>query len=60
MYGKGIGLGATNVATGVALLPSTGNSRLLFIVAGSLLVSGVAIMVATVIMSRKSRVSSEA
>ena len=60
MYGKGMGLGVTNVATGVSLLPNTGDSRVLFIVAGSLLVSGVAIMVATVIMSRKNRARSEA
>jgi len=53
MYGKL--LGATNVATGVSLLPETGNSRPLFVAAVVLLVSGVAVFVAATVVSRKAR-----
>jgi hypothetical protein len=53
MYGKGLGLG--NTATGIAVLPSTGSNRALFVVAMSLLVCGVAIFVASVVMARKAR-----
>ncbi len=53
MYGKV--LGASNVATGVAVLPNTGDSRLLFAVASGLLVSGVVILAVAVLLSRKSR-----
>jgi hypothetical protein len=53
MYGKV--LGATNVATGISLLPATGSSRPLFITAAVLLVSGVAIFVAATVLTRKSR-----
>ncbi len=53
MYTKG--LATVNVATGVSLLPDTGSNRVLFIVAASLLVSGVAVFVASVVLARKSR-----
>lgn len=53
MYGKVLGAG--NVATGVAVLPNTGDSRLLFAVASGLLVSGVAILVVAAVLARKSR-----
>jgi LPXTG-motif cell wall-anchored protein len=52
MYGKGAG--ALNVATGVAILPNTGSNRTLFTIAASLLVLGVAILIASTIMTRKS------
>lgn len=52
MYGKG--LGVVNAATGVALLPNTGDSRPLFVVASLLLVSGIAILVASVVVARRS------
>jgi hypothetical protein len=58
MYGEV--MGATNVATGITLLPATGDSRPLFIVAVSLLVSGVAIFVAATVVARKARLQSEA
>lgn len=58
MYGKV--LGATNIATGISLLPATGSSRPLFIAASSLLIGGVAIFVAATVLARKSRVQSEA
>ena len=57
MYGKGAG--TLNVATGISLLPDTGNSHKLFYVAISLLVSGVVILMVSIILARKSR-SSEA
>jgi hypothetical protein len=53
MYGKGAG--ALNVATGISLLPDTGNSRPLFIVAVALLVSGVVIFTIATVLARKSR-----
>jgi LPXTG-motif cell wall-anchored protein len=53
MYGKTVG--TLNVATGISLLPDTGNSRTLFIIAASLLVSGVAIFVIATVLARKSR-----
>jgi hypothetical protein len=58
MYGKV--LGATNVATGVSLLPETGNSRPLFFAAVSLLVIGVAVFVIATVVARKARLQSEA
>ena len=57
MYGKG--LGVVNAATGISLLPETGNSKPLFILAATLIVSGVVIFVAATVLGRKSR-SSEA
>jgi hypothetical protein len=53
MYGKTVG--TLNVATGISLLPDTGNSRKLFIIAATLLVSGVAIFVIAAVLARKSR-----
>lgn len=55
MYSKV--LGATNVATGVALLPETGNSKPLLIAAATLLVSGVVIFVVATVLARKTRQS---
>lgn len=42
-------------ATGIALLPTTGNNRVLFVLAASLLVSGVIVLVASTLMTRKAR-----
>jgi hypothetical protein len=53
MYGQTVG--TLNAATGIALLPDTGNSRTLFVIAASLLVSGVAIFVIATVLGRKSR-----
>ncbi len=53
MYGRG--LGAVNTATGVALLPATGDNRLLFVVAATLVVSGIAVFVTATVLARKSR-----
>ncbi|MEK7152861.1 MAG: LPXTG cell wall anchor domain-containing protein [Patescibacteria group bacterium] len=53
MYGKP--LGVSTVAGGIALLPSTGDSRSLFFVAAGLLVSGVVIFAAATILARKNR-----
>lgn len=53
MYGKP--LGVINAATGISLLPETGNSRPLFIVAASLIVSGVVVFVAATVLGRKSQ-----
>lgn len=52
MYGKGVG--TLNVAAGISLLPDTGNSRPLFILAVSLLVSGVVIFAISTVLARKS------
>ncbi len=54
MYGPKV-LGTANVATGISLLPSTGDSRVLFVLASSLLVSGVIILAVSVLMARKAR-----
>jgi len=53
MYGKTVG--TLNVASGISLLPDTGNNRTLFIIAAGLLVSGVAIFVIATVLARKSR-----
>lgn len=53
MYGKV--LGASNVATGISLLPATGDSRPLFFVAAGLVALGVAVFVAATVMARKTR-----
>lgn len=55
MYGKGLGI--VNTATGISLLPDTGDNRALFVLAGSLIVSGVVIFVASTVLGRKSRQS---
>jgi hypothetical protein len=51
MYGKVLGI--ANVATGISLLPDTGNNRPLFIVAASLLVCGAAIFVIATVLAHK-------
>ena len=51
MYGNNVA--AVNTATGVALLPATGESRLLFVVAVGLLVSGVVVFIAATLSARK-------
>jgi LPXTG-motif cell wall-anchored protein len=53
MYGKGAG--ALNVATGVSILPNTGSNRTVFILALSLLVSGIIILAVSTVVARKSR-----
>jgi hypothetical protein len=56
MYGPKV-LGTSNVATGISLLPSTGDSRVLFVLASTLIVSGAVILVASTILARKARQS---
>lgn len=51
MYG--VTLGAANVATGVAVLPNTGDNKLLFGAAIFLLASGVIILIASTVSARK-------
>lgn len=58
MYGRP--LGVANVATGISLLPNTGDSRPLFVVALSLLTSGVVILVISTIVARKNRSQTDA
>lgn len=53
MYGKG--LGVVNAATGISLLPDTGNNHLLFALAIALIASGVFVFVVSTILGRKSR-----
>jgi hypothetical protein len=53
MYGKGVG--TLNAATGISLLPDTGNNKPLFVIALSLLVSGVVIFTISTVLARKSR-----
>lgn len=55
MYGKG--LGVVNTATGISLLPDTGNNHLLFVLAGSLLASGIVIFVVSFVLGRRSRLA---
>jgi hypothetical protein len=54
MYGPKV-LGTSNVATGISLLPSTGDSRVLFVLASTLIVSGAVILVASTILARKAQ-----
>jgi predicted phage tail protein len=56
MYGNP-GLGAGPAVAGVSLLPATGDSTLLFTVAASLIATGVAIMIASIVVARKNRTS---
>lgn len=56
MYGKPA-IGPANTVAGVSLLPATGDSTLLFTAAASLIATGVAIMVASIVVARKSRTS---
>ena len=53
MYGKG--LGVANTATGISLLPNTGDNRVLFVVALGLLASGIAIFAISTVLARKNR-----
>jgi LPXTG-motif cell wall-anchored protein len=53
MYGKG--LGVANTATGIALLPNTGDNRVLFAIALGLLVAGIAIFAISTVLARKNR-----
>lgn len=53
MYGKG--LGVINTATGISLLPDTGNNHLLFALAIGLVSSGVLVFVVSTILGHKSR-----
>lgn len=48
-------LGVVNSATGIALLPNTGNNHLLFALALGLIVSGAVIFVASFVLGRKAR-----
>jgi hypothetical protein len=54
MYGKGVG--GSSVATGAALLPATGENRLVFVVAATLLAAGVVTFVVSSVIARKHRV----
>ena len=49
MYGK-----VLPTATGISLLPATGDSRPLLIIALSLIATGVAVMVVSAVLARKS------
>ncbi len=53
MSGKGASTGTATTATGVAVLPNTGDNRLLFAIAIGLLVSGVIIFVTSTVAARK-------
>ena len=53
MYGKGAG--TLSAASGISLLPNTGNSHPLFIIAAGLLVSGIVVFVISFVLSRKHR-----
>jgi hypothetical protein len=51
MYGKD--LAAVNAVTGISLLPATGSNRVLFVIALSLLASGVVVFAAATLSARK-------
>jgi len=53
MYGKS--LGVVNAATGISLLPDTGNNHVLFALAIGLVASGVLVFVVSTILGRKTR-----
>ena len=53
----GYGPGTPVVLSGVVSLPLTGNNPLLFTIAVSLIALGVGVMVASMLIARKSRVS---
>ena len=52
MYNKSFGL--LNTATGISLLPNTGNSRALFVLAASLIAGGIVVFIVSTLLSRKS------
>jgi LPXTG-motif cell wall-anchored protein len=56
MYGKPVA-GPVNTVAGVSMLPATGDSTPLFIAAVSLIATGVAIMIASIVVARKNRTS---
>ena len=51
MYGNK--LGVVNTATGISLLPNTGNNHLLFAIGAGLLLSGIAILAISFVLNRK-------
>lgn len=51
MYGKT--LGVANVATGISMLPNTGDNSTLFVIALSLVIVGATVLAATAITSLK-------
>lgn len=55
MYGKG--LGVVNTATGISMLPATGNNHLLFVLAASLMTTGVVIFAISYVLGRKGQKS---
>ena len=55
MYGTK--LGVANTAAGISLLPATGDSSVLFTVAASMIALGVAVLIASTVLARKSSVS---
>lgn len=57
MYGKP-GLGALQTATGLSLLPNTGDSKVLFVIAASMVALGFAIMIASALVARRHRTTS--
>ena len=59
MYGKSKLLGVSNVATGLAILPSADSNRVLFAIAAALLLIGGAVLALSVVLARKSQSSIE-
>ena len=53
MYGKT--LGVANVATGIAMLPNTGDNKLLFVIALSFLLVGCIIFATSMALSIKKK-----
>lgn len=53
MYGKT--LGAVNTATGISLLPDTGNNHLLLLVAMTLLTTGIVIFAVSFVLGRRAK-----
>lgn len=53
MYGKG--LGVVNAATGVSLLPDTGSNHTLFVIAISLMASGVVVFAGSTLLGLRNR-----
>lgn len=52
MYGRGAGSLVTT--TGIALLPNTGNSHKLFVLAISLVAAGAIVLIVSTVIARKS------
>lgn len=53
MYGKGAG--SLTTTSGIAILPNTGESTLLLTVAAGLMLSGLAVLLASLIVNRSSK-----